>query len=74
MRLKDRGRHLRHPKPSCSVMGDSIFIPQSLNRAEAIRYIIKIASDKGSHVLTNEALDWAELKLLAIKQIAKRIS
>jgi hypothetical protein len=63
-------RRIYHPKPMGD-MRDSIAIPTRMSRKESLEYIVKIASDKGSHLLMTEAQDWAELKLIAIRRIAK---
>ena len=47
-------------------------LPKITNKKQALREIIKIASDKRTHIMLEDCINWLELKIKVIKILAKR--
>jgi hypothetical protein len=53
-------------------MSDTIGnIPKIKSKKHALKEILFVANDKRSHVTTDDAYDWLELKMKVIKKLAK---
>lgn len=55
------------------VINDSWKVPQFKTYEDALKYIIIIASDKRSHIMYTDAINWERVKMKAVKKIAKSI-
>jgi len=54
-------------------MNDSIGkLPQNKTVKEDLVEILRIASDKRGHIMRDDCIDWLELKMKAIRIMAKR--
>ena len=64
---------MRHsPKTKGIEMSDNIGkIPKIKSKKHALKEILFIASDKRSHVLTDDAYEWLKLKMKVVKKLAK---
>ncbi len=47
-------------------------IPKVKNKKEALKEILKIASDKRTHIMLQDCNNWLELKVKVIRILAKR--
>jgi len=54
-------------------MNDTIGkVPKIKNKKHALQEILKIASDKRTHVMLDDCNDWLELKMKVIRTLARR--